>query len=93
MLRGPGGGAPAHRQYAAGHPGGERAGVLQDAELVLLEGGIERLLEAGRLGRDDVHERAALDAAERKKHILTEKPMCISLAECDRMIAAAERNP
>src|SRR5262249_20367125 len=39
-----------------------------------------------------LHERAALEAARHKKHILVEKPMCLSLAECDRMIDAADRN-
>src|SRR5262245_35420773 len=39
-----------------------------------------------------LHAPAALDAARHGKHMLTEKPMCLSLAECDRMIAAAERN-
>src|SRR5262249_16616327 len=32
-----------------------------------------------------MHEGAAVEAAQHKKHILTEKPMCVSLAECDRM--------
>jgi predicted dehydrogenase len=40
----------------------------------------------------NLHARAALDAARHRKHILTEKPMCLSLEECDRMIAAAEQN-
>src|SRR5262249_22283406 len=40
----------------------------------------------------NLHARAALDAAHHRKHILTEKPMCLSLEECDRMIAAAEQN-
>jgi len=31
-------------------------------------------------------------AAEHRKHIIVEKPMALTLAECDAMIAAAERN-
>jgi len=41
----------------------------------------------------DVHCRAAVAAAEAGKHILCEKPMAISLAEADRMIAAADEAP
>lgn len=40
----------------------------------------------------DLHFPAAIAAAECKKHILTEKPMAISLEECDGMIRAAEEN-
>jgi predicted dehydrogenase len=39
-----------------------------------------------------MHEPVAVEAARHKKHVLAEKPMCVSLAECDRMIAAAEQN-
>ena len=55
------------------------------------------------LARDDVdvaiiclphwlHEDAAVAAAEAGKHILIEKPLADSVAECDRIIAAAERS-
>jgi len=37
-----------------------------------------------------LHEQHAVMAARAGKHILTEKPMAITLAECDTMIAAAE---
>jgi predicted dehydrogenase len=37
-----------------------------------------------------LHEAHALMAAKAGKHILTEKPMAISLKECDAMIAAAD---
>lgn len=37
-----------------------------------------------------LHEAHALTAAKAGKHILVEKPMAISLQECDRMIAAAQ---
>jgi phthalate 4,5-cis-dihydrodiol dehydrogenase len=39
-----------------------------------------------------LHASCAIDAAEAGKHILVEKPMALSLEECDRMIAAARRN-
>lgn len=38
----------------------------------------------------DLHAQVALDAAERDKHILCEKPLATSLEEADRMIEAAE---
>jgi len=39
-----------------------------------------------------LHAEAVIEAARYKKHILTEKPMAISLEEADQMIAAAEAN-
>ena len=45
-------------------PRGERFGVVHDLLLICLEPGLERFVEADGLGRDDVHERAALDAGE-----------------------------
>ncbi len=38
------------------------------------------------------HNTLTLQAAEAKKHIFCEKPMALSLDECDAMIEAAERN-
>lgn len=38
----------------------------------------------------NLHERYALMAAKAGKHILVEKPMAITLRECDHMIAAAQ---
>jgi phthalate 4,5-cis-dihydrodiol dehydrogenase len=38
------------------------------------------------------HAEHAVLAAENGKHIVCEKPMAVTLAECDRMIEAAERN-
>jgi phthalate 4,5-cis-dihydrodiol dehydrogenase len=39
-----------------------------------------------------LHAEHAVLAAEHRKHVLVEKPMALTLDECDRMIAAAERN-
>lgn len=35
---------------------------------------------------NDLHARAAIDAARAKKHVVCEKPLCLSLADADRMI-------
>ena len=48
----------------AGERGGERRGVGDDLPLILVEPRLERFVEADRLGGDDVHERAALDAGK-----------------------------
>jgi predicted dehydrogenase len=39
-----------------------------------------------------LHVEPAVEAAQHGKHILCEKPFCLSLAECDRMITAAVEN-
>lgn len=41
---------------------------------------------------NESHAEHAILAAENGKHTLCEKPMALTLEECDRMIAAAERN-
>jgi len=40
----------------------------------------------------DTHAELAIRAMGAGKHVVTDKPMCTSLEECDRMIAASERN-
>ncbi len=40
---------------------------------------------------NDLHAEATCLAADARKHVVVEKPMAPSLAECDRMIAACER--
>lgn len=39
----------------------------------------------------DLHERFTIDALEAGKHVVCEKPLGQSIAECDRMLAAAEK--
>jgi len=39
-----------------------------------------------------LHAEHAIMAAENGKHVIVEKPMALTLADCDRMIAAAEGN-
>ena len=41
---------------------------------------------------ENTHARIAVDAAERGKHVLVEKPIATTLEDADRMIAAAEAN-
>jgi myo-inositol 2-dehydrogenase/D-chiro-inositol 1-dehydrogenase len=38
-----------------------------------------------------LHRDSAVAAAEGRKHVLVEKPMALSVAECDEMLAAAQR--
>jgi phthalate 4,5-cis-dihydrodiol dehydrogenase len=40
----------------------------------------------------EFHREHAVLAAENKKHVVVEKPMALSLADCDEMVAAADRN-
>ena len=40
----------------------------------------------------DTHADLAVRALDAGKHVVTDKPMCTSLAECDRMMAAAGRS-
>ena len=41
---------------------------------------------------NQLHAQHAITAAEHKKHIIVEKPMAISIAECEAMNEAAEKN-
>src|SRR5262252_8794899 len=40
---------------------------------------------------NDLHCQIALDAASAGKHVVMEKPLCLNLAEADRMIAACKQ--
>ncbi len=56
-----------------------------------------RLLELGEVevivigAPNDLHAEMAVAAAEAGKHVICEKPLCLNLAEADRMIAACRR--
>ncbi|MFH1332800.1 MAG: Gfo/Idh/MocA family oxidoreductase [archaeon] len=41
---------------------------------------------------NDTHPQIAIDAARKGKHVLTEKPMALSVEDCDRMIGECEKN-
>ena len=41
---------------------------------------------------NEFHAQHTITAANQGKHVILEKPMALSLEECDRMIAAAEKN-
>ncbi len=41
---------------------------------------------------NDVHAEYSIRALQAGKNVVTDKPMCLSLAECDSMIAAAEQS-
>ena len=41
---------------------------------------------------NNTHARISIEALEAGKHVFCEKPMAMNVAQCDRMIAAAERN-
>jgi len=41
---------------------------------------------------NNLHCQHVVTAAERGKHVVCEKPMALSVEECERMVAAAERN-
>lgn len=68
-----------------GRVGGKAAASID--ELLALPG-----LEAVAIAVPNAaHADCAVRALERGKHVLLEKPMALSLAECDRILAAAER--
>lgn len=41
---------------------------------------------------NDTHQKFAVRALEAGRHVVTDKPMCLSLAQCDAMIGAARRS-
>jgi predicted dehydrogenase len=44
------------------------------------------------LNSDEYHADCAIAAADHKKHVFVEKPMCLTMAEADAIIAAQKRN-
>jgi myo-inositol 2-dehydrogenase/D-chiro-inositol 1-dehydrogenase/scyllo-inositol 2-dehydrogenase (NAD+) len=80
------------RDAAALEKAGERFGV--ESRFGSLEEAMDRIaFEAVVLTTPTfTHRELATAAAARGKHILCEKPMALTIAECDEMLAAAERN-
>ena len=56
---------------------------------VLADDGVDAVVLAT---PNDTHADYTVRALEAGKHVVTDKPMCLSLDECDRMIAAAQRS-
>ncbi len=77
--------------------GGSRAPAYAEKLGIRHEPTVGALCEAKDIGLvviatpHGLHARHAVLAAEHGKHILVEKPMATSIAECDQMIAAAEK--
>ncbi len=44
------------------------------------------------LNSDEYHTDCVVSAAENKKHVLVEKPMCLTLADADKIIEARDKN-
>ena len=44
------------------------------------------------LNSDEYHTDCVVAAAENKKHVLVEKPMCLTLADADKIIEARDKN-
>jgi len=64
-----------------------RARAFADHEDMLACGGVEAVVVAG---PNYLHKDLTIAAARAGKHIFCEKPMALSVADCDRMIQAAE---
>jgi predicted dehydrogenase len=68
------------------HPG---TWVTGDWDAVLADPEVEAVVVALPIA---LHHRVALEALDAGKHVLVEKPLATSVAECDELIAAAERS-
>src|SRR5215216_146306 len=64
------------------------ATVTSDWDALLADPAVEAVIVALPIA---LHHRVALEAIEAGKHVLVEKPLAQSVAECDELIAAAER--
>jgi myo-inositol 2-dehydrogenase/D-chiro-inositol 1-dehydrogenase len=73
-------------QAAADHPG---VPVLRDAAALLRDAAIEAVVVAVPNAQ---HAAVALAALAAGKHVLLEKPMALTLADCDALISAAHRS-
>src|SRR6516225_3132876 len=65
------------------------AAAYDDAEALCADRGIDAVYIAT---PHQLHRDHAVMAAQAGKHIIVEKPMALTLADCDAMIAAAEHN-
>src|SRR6266508_196038 len=76
---------PAAREFGAemGVP------ALNDHHAALARPDVDVIMVATPNG---LHTQIVLDAAAAKKHVFCEKPFAFTVAECDAMIAAAERH-
>jgi UDP-N-acetyl-2-amino-2-deoxyglucuronate dehydrogenase len=76
------------RERAAAFAGRYGARPFADVGALLRDGGVEAVLIAT---PHPLHAEPAVRAAEAGVHVLVEKPLAASLADCDAMLAAARR--
>lgn len=95
-----------HARIYASLPGAELAGIFETsdarAEEICARHGCRRFLTLAELGAacdavsvvvpTDRHEEVALPLLAQKTHLLIEKPLCASLEEAERVLAAAQEN-
>lgn len=72
------------RQY-----GVAEAGLYTDAHRLVRQDDLDAVFV---LNSDEYHAECAIAAADRGKHVLIEKPMCLTVREADAIIAARDRN-
>ncbi len=63
--------------------------AYQNLDEVLADESVEAVVLAT---PNDTHENFALRALDAGRHVVTDKPMCLSLAQCDAMMGAAQRS-
>ncbi|PQV63307.1 scyllo-inositol 2-dehydrogenase (NADP+) [Abditibacterium utsteinense] len=63
--------------------------AFQNLDEVLADESVEAVVLAT---PNDTHESFAVRALDAGRHVVTDKPMCLSLSQCDAMMAAAKRN-
>ena len=73
---------------------GEEFGVASEARFGSIEAALDRVeFDAVTITTPTfTHKPLAIQAADAGKHVFLEKPMALTLAECDEIIAAARRN-
>lgn len=63
--------------------------AYQNLDEILADESVEAVVLAT---PNDTHENFAVRALDAGRHVVTDKPMCLSLSQCDAMIEAAQRN-